>query len=87
MSEEPPPIAGHEARDRIGKITLQSVHDLGAALTQPGSPAVEPVVVRRGGRHRTVAGLMALIDEALADDEAEDRGTGPPPPPTAHPPS
>ena len=67
MSEPPPPIARHEATDRAGTIALRTAHELGAALA--GSEA-DPVVLRRGGPHRSVAGLIALVDAALADNEA-----------------
>ena len=76
MSEPPPPIPLHEATDRIGRISLGTAHDLGAALAEGGADG-EPIVVRTGGPHRTVDGLLALIDAALADDAAlaeEDRG-------------
>jgi hypothetical protein len=76
MDEHPPPIARHEAQDRIGRLTLGTAHDLGAALAEGGADG-EPIVLRTGGPHRTVDGLLALIDAALADDAApakEDRG-------------
>ena len=69
MSEPPPPIALHEATDRIGRISLRAAHDLGAALAEEGADS-EPIVVRTGGPHRTVDGLLSLIDAALADDAA-----------------
>jgi len=75
MDEHPPPIARHEAQDRIGRLTLGTAHDLGAALAEGGADG-EPIVVRIGGPHRTVGGLLTLIDAALADDAApaeEDR--------------
>jgi hypothetical protein len=76
MDEHPPPIARHEAQDRIGRLTLGTAHDLGAALAEGGTDG-EPIVVRTGGPHRTLDGLLGLIDAALADDSAlaeEDRG-------------
>jgi hypothetical protein len=77
MDEQPPPIARHEAQDRIGRLTLGTAHDLGVALAESGSTEGEPVVVRTGGPHRTLDGLVALIDEALADDAAAaDEGRG-----------
>lgn len=78
MAEEEPPIERHEATDRIGKITLRTAHDLGVALNESDPSEVEPIVVRPGERHATVAGLMALIDEALADHagSADDAGSG-----------
>jgi len=67
--DESPPIARHEATDRIGKIALRTAHDLGAALAESGSTAGEPVLVRTDGPHRTVDGLVALIDAALAEED------------------
>ena len=77
MDEHPPPIARHEAQDRIGRLTLGTAHDLGVALAESGSTENEPVLVRTGGPHRTLDGLLGLIDAALADDAApaeQDRG-------------
>jgi hypothetical protein len=84
MTDQPPRIEKHEAWDRAGKAALRTAHDLGAALSATGEPGdepvVEPVVVRTGGPHRSIAGLATLIDDALAD--AEESGTaersGPP---------
>jgi hypothetical protein len=78
MDEHPPPIARHEAQDRIGRLTLRTAHDLGEALAESGSTEVDPVVVRTDGPHLTLDGLVTLIDEALADNTAsaaEDRGS------------
>jgi len=72
MSEPPPRIERHEATDRIGAISMRTAHDLGAALTESDSADVEPIVVRRGGPHRSLDGLAALIDAALADEEPPD---------------
>jgi hypothetical protein len=66
---EPPRIERHEATDRFGTISMRTAHDLGAALTDSGSTDGEPIVVRRGGPHRSLNGLAALIDEALADED------------------
>lgn len=77
MDEHAPPIPRHEAQDRIGRLTLGTAHDLGAALGESGSTDVDPVLVRSGGPHRTLDGLVSFIDEALADDAAsagEERG-------------
>lgn len=63
MSERPPRIERHEAYDRIGKIVWQTAHALGEA-----DGAGEPIVVRTDGPHRSIDGLAALIDEALADE-------------------
>jgi hypothetical protein len=70
MSEEPPRVAAHEARDRFGKTALRTAHDLTAALAADGRPeADDPVVVRTDGPHRTIDGLAALLNAALDDDE------------------
>jgi hypothetical protein len=66
---EPPRIERHEATDRFGMISMRTAHDLGAALTESGSTDGEPIVVRRGGPHRSLNGLVSLIDEALADED------------------
>jgi hypothetical protein len=66
-----PPLERHEATDRFGKAALRTAHDLGEALADP-----DPVVVRTDGPHRSLAGLTALIDAALADDEDAERGAG-----------
>jgi predicted aconitase len=76
MSETPPRIERHEAADRFGRISMRTAHDLGAALTESGSADGEPIVVRRGGPHRSLDGLAALIDAALADEKRPD---APPP--------
>ena len=69
MSEPPPPVARHEATDRIGRISLSTAHDLGAALAGSSATDGEPIVMRTGGPHRTVDGLLALIDAALTDED------------------
>jgi hypothetical protein len=69
MSEPPLPVARHEATDRIGRISLSTAHDLGAALAGSSATDGEPIVMRTGGPHRTVDGLLALIDAALADED------------------
>jgi len=78
MDEHPPPIARHEAQDRIGRVTLGTAHRLGVALGESGSTDGDPIVLRTDGPHLTLDGLVSLIDEALADDAAsaaEDRGS------------
>jgi hypothetical protein len=71
MSDEPPRVAAHEARDRFGKTAVRTAHDLTAALARDGRPeADDPIIVRTDGPHRTIDGLAALIDAAL--DEGED---------------
>lgn len=47
--------------------------------TPPGAarPGVEPIVVTTRGPHRSLDGLAALIDDALADDERA-AAAGPP---------
>jgi hypothetical protein len=62
MTDPPPPIERHEATDRFGKAAMRTAHDLGEALADP-----DPVVVRTDGPHRSLAGLTALIDAALAE--------------------
>jgi hypothetical protein len=64
MTDEPPRVPSHEARDRFGKAALRLVHDLGEA-----GAVEEPVVLRTNGPHRSLDGLAALIDTALADEE------------------
>jgi hypothetical protein len=90
MSEPPPRVERHEATDRFGKISLLTAHELGTALAESDSADGEPIVVRTGGPHRTVSGLAALIDAALAEAEfgcpapdgpardGDPRGTPPP---------
>jgi hypothetical protein len=72
MSELPPRIERHEATDRIGAISMRTAHDLGAALSESGAPDGEPIVVRRGGPHRSLDGLAELIDAVLADEDPPD---------------
>jgi hypothetical protein len=68
MTDLPPRIERHEAADRFGKIALHTAHRLTAAMAESGADE-EPILVRTDGPHRTLAGLAALIDAALADDE------------------
>jgi len=69
MSDQPPRVERHEAADRFGKTSLQTAHDLTSALVEAGlADEEEPVVVRRGGPHRSIDGLAALIDETLAEE-------------------
>jgi hypothetical protein len=72
MTDLPPRIERHEAADRFGKIALRTAHRLTAAMAESGADE-EPILVRTEGPHRTLVGLAALIDAALADDEV--RGT------------
>ncbi|MGY1633029.1 hypothetical protein ACI784_15110 [Geodermatophilus sp. SYSU D01186] len=71
MSDELPPIARHEAADRFGKAALRTAADLTAAVTDDEDAVPDPVVVRTDGPHRSLEGLAALLDEALAEDDAE----------------
>ena len=71
---EPPRIERHEAVDRFGKAALRTAHDLTAALAENDRADEEPIVVRTDGPHRSIDGLMALIDEAL-DDPSPSGGT------------
>jgi hypothetical protein len=66
----PPPIERHEAADRFGKTALRTAHRLTAALAESGADE-EPILVRTDGPHRTLDGLAALIDAALADNGAQ----------------
>ena len=76
MSDDlPPPVERHAAQDRAGKRALRTAHDLGAALAADGADA-EPVVLRTDGPHVSLAGLAALIDEALAENAAAEPGGG-----------
>ena len=70
MSDLPPPIERHEAADRFGKTALRTAHRLTAAMAESGADE-EPILVRTKGPHRTLDGLAALIDAALADDEGQ----------------
>ena len=69
MTDLPPRIERHEAADRFGKIALHTAHRLTAAMAESGA-CEEPILVRTDGPHRTLDGLAALIDAALADHEA-----------------
>jgi hypothetical protein len=69
-----PPFERHEATDRFGKAALRAAHDLTEALADEEGGVPEPVVVRRNGPHRSLDGLAALLDAALAGDED---GAGP----------
>ncbi|GAB3199909.1 hypothetical protein GCM10027261_30740 [Geodermatophilus arenarius] len=75
MTDEVPRIERHEAADRAGKAALRAAHDLTVGLSSDDD-VPEPVVVRRGGPHRSVGGLADLIDSALQENEAlqEDEG-------------
>ncbi|MGY1591478.1 hypothetical protein ACI79D_05820 [Geodermatophilus sp. SYSU D00708] len=74
MTDDPPPIERHEAADRFGKAALRAAHRLTEALDTEGRDddedgVPEPVVVRRNGPHRSLDGLAALLDEALAEPD------------------
>jgi hypothetical protein len=73
--DAPPPIAQHEAADRVGRAALRTAHELTAALAANDGADEEPVVLRTGGPHRSIGGLAALLDAALAE-EAADRSAG-----------
>ncbi|MEU2350929.1 hypothetical protein [Modestobacter sp. NPDC049651] len=70
--DDPPPLPQHVAVDRFGKAVSTSAHRLGEALREDEDDVVEPVVHRRGGPHRSIDGLAALIDSALEDSALED---------------
>lgn len=72
MSDLPPPIERHEAADRFGKAATRTAHRLTVAMSESGLDE-EPILVRTGGPHRTLDGLAALIDAALADNEFQRR--------------
>jgi predicted aconitase len=69
VTEEPPRIEPHEAADRFGKAALQSTHRLTEALAEDQDDTPEPVVVRRGGPHRSLDELATLLDEALDQED------------------
>jgi hypothetical protein len=88
MSEQFPPLDRHVAADRAGKRALRAAQEITEALAADGAGAEEPVLLRRGGPHRSIAGLAAVIDEVLADDVPagdvaadEERPTAPEVPP------
>ncbi|MGY1824047.1 hypothetical protein [Geodermatophilus sp. SYSU D00079] len=76
MSDEPPPIERHRAVDRFGKEALRTAADLTEALREDEDAVPDPVVLRTDGPHRSLDGLAALLDEALAEDDAEGAGPG-----------
>jgi hypothetical protein len=79
MSDQPPRFERHEAADRFGKTSLRTAHGLTAALVEAGLAAEdEPVVVRTDGPHRSIDGLAALIDAALAEEPPPGREDRPP---------
>lgn len=69
--DAPPRIAQHEAVDRFGKTSLRTAHELTAALAANDGGDEEPVVRRTGGPHRSIGGLAALLDAALAEEPAD----------------
>ncbi|MGY1753705.1 hypothetical protein [Blastococcus sp. SYSU D01042] len=68
MDDPFPPLERHAAADRAGKNALRTAHAITQALAADGAGAEDPVLLRRGGRHRSIDGLMSLIDEALSDE-------------------
>ncbi|WP_448628117.1 hypothetical protein [Geodermatophilus sp. URMC 64] len=68
MPDEHLPIERHEAVDRFGKAALRTAHDLSDALAEEDGGPAEPVVLRTDGPHRSLAGLAAVLDAALADE-------------------
>lgn len=74
MSDTPPPIERHAATERFGKAALRTAHRLSVAMAESGSAGEEPILVRAGGPHRTLDGVAALIDAALADEGAGAEG-------------
>lgn len=69
MSDQPPPIVRHQAVDRFGTTALRTAHRLTAAMAESGG-GEEPILLRTDGPHRSLDSLAALIDEALADEDA-----------------
>ncbi|MGY1624699.1 hypothetical protein ACI789_21045 [Geodermatophilus sp. SYSU D00965] len=84
MTDDPPPIERHEAADRFGKAALRAAHRLTEAMGTEGmgtegmdtegrdddeDGVPDPIVVRRTGPHRSIDGLAALLDEALAEPD------------------
>lgn len=67
--DAPPRIARHEAVDRFGTVSLRTAHDLTVALAANDDADEEPVVRRAGGPHRSIDGLAALLDAALAEED------------------
>jgi len=76
MDDPPPRIARHEAVDRFGTASLRTAHELTTALAGNDDADEEPVVRRTDGPHRSIDGLAALLDAALAE---HDEGSGEPP--------
>jgi hypothetical protein len=72
--DAPPRVAQHEAADRFGRTSLRTAHELTAALAANDGGDEEPVVRRTGGPHRSIGGLAALLDAALADEAAPAEG-------------
>ncbi|SDN81953.1 hypothetical protein SAMN05428965_1759 [Geodermatophilus sp. DSM 45219] len=72
--DAPPRIAQHEAADRFGTTALRTAHELTVALAGNDDADEEPVVRRTGGPHRSIGGLAALLDAALADEDAGPAG-------------
>ena len=68
--DAPPRIPQHEAVDRFGKASLRTAHELTVALAANDDADEEPVVRRAGGPHRSIGGLAALLDAALAEEDA-----------------
>ena len=70
--DAPPRIPQHEAVDRFGTTALRTALQLTVELAENDGGDEEPVVLRRtGGRHRSLAGLAALIDAALDEGGAD----------------
>jgi hypothetical protein len=71
IPEQPPVHPKHLARDRFGKHALNTAQDITEALAEAGVDDDDGVVVlRTDGKRHSIAGLEALIDDALADDAA-----------------
>ncbi|SFL04988.1 hypothetical protein [Geodermatophilus ruber] len=67
-STERAPIEPHAARDRFGKTALRTAAAISGALAGPEG-GEDPVVLRTDRPHVSIAGLRALLDEALRDED------------------
>lgn len=59
----------HLAADRAGKGLLRAAHDITVGLAAAGVDDDGVVVLRRGGPHRSLGELEALLDEALSEEQ------------------
>lgn len=59
----------HQARDRFGKLSLQTAHRISRVLAETGAEDDGAVVLNTRGPRPKLADLEKLIDEALAEEE------------------